>query len=283
MIKTLAYFQNFTALNGRDPLKALIQGAQTHGLVVQPNTMNADAAVIWSVLWYGRMRNNHEVFNHYRSLNRPVIIMDVGALRRNITWKVAINHMTAQGHYGHYDNLDYGRPQKLGVQLAQKSTTSRSILIAAQHAHSLQMQDWPNTVDWINTQISLVRNHSDRPIVIRPHPRNPIDVNRLSAGVTVQPPQKVISSYDSFDLDFGWHAIINHNSGVGIQSAIAGCTTVVDATSLAHPVSIEIANIDIPNQVDRDLWLTQICHTEYTVDELSHGLWYTRLEPFLHD
>jgi len=56
---------------------------------------------------------------------------------------------------------------------------------------------------------------------------------------------------------------------------------VVDATSLAAPVSINWADIEQPYTVDRDPWLVQICHTEYSVEEIQRGLWLNRLAPAL--
>ena len=53
---------------------------------------------------------------------------------------------------------------------------------------------------------------------------------------------------------------------------------VVDATSLAHPVGVAITDIEKPYVTDRDLWLAQISHTEYTVPELEQGLWLKRIE-----
>ena len=73
--------------------------------------MTADAAVIWSVLWHGRMRANRAVYEHYRSQNRPVIVIDIGALYRGTTWKLAVNHITRDGYYGHESNLDRDRPR----------------------------------------------------------------------------------------------------------------------------------------------------------------------------
>ena len=66
-----------------------------------------------------------------------------------------------------------------------------------------------------------------------------------------------------------------------IHAAIAGVRPVVDASSLAYPVGVEFADIERPYDVDRQLWLTQICHTEYTLDELKKGLWLERIKPSL--
>jgi hypothetical protein len=82
-------------------------------------------------------------------------------------------------------------------------------------------------------------------------------------------------------LGLDCHAIININSGPGIQAAIAGVRPVVDASSLAHPVGIRITDIEAPYECDREKWLVEICHTEYTVEELTQGIWITRIHSHL--
>jgi hypothetical protein len=79
-------------------------------------------------------------------------------------------------------------------------------------------------------------------------------------------------------MTFDYHTVINYNSGPGIQAAITGVPVLVDSTSLAHPVGIDISEIDAPEQKDRYQWFVEICHTEYTVDELRNGLWLKRLK-----
>jgi hypothetical protein len=100
----------------------------------------------------------------------------------------------------------------------------------------------------------------------------------LPPDVIIEQPVKVVNTYDSYNLAFDCHAIINYNSGPGIQAALAGTRPIVDVSSLAYPVSIQMENIDQPYTVDRDLWLTEICHTEYTLIEIQKGLWLQRLK-----
>jgi hypothetical protein len=102
-------------------MSAFLDCCQAAGIQTQENSMTADAAVIWSVLWHGRMRPNQGVYEHYRSQNRPVIVIDIGALYRGQTWKLAVNHVTRDGYYGHEHNLDMTRPRKLQISLAHKS------------------------------------------------------------------------------------------------------------------------------------------------------------------
>jgi hypothetical protein len=82
-------------------------------------------------------------------------------------------------------------------------------------------------------------------------------------------------------MHFDCHAVVNYNSGIGIQAAIAGCRPVVDSTSLATPVSVSLADIEQPYNIDRQQWLVEICHTEYTLTEIKQGLWLRRIEPAL--
>ena len=134
---------------------------------------------------------------------------------------------------------------------------------------------------WITQQVNQLKQYTDRPIVVRPHPRCRLNTARLPATVQFEIPHKLANTYDSFDMHFDCHAVVNYNSGIGIQAAIAGVRPVVEIGSLAYPVGIGFADIEQPYSKDRDLWLTQICHTEYTVDELRRGLWFKRIEPAL--
>ena len=83
-------------------------------------------------------------------------------------------------------------------------------------------------------------------------------------------------------MHFNCHAVINYNSGPGIQAAISGTRPIVDQTSLAHPVSINYKDIEQPYKIERELWLIEICHTEYTLDELQRGIWLKRISPALN-
>lgn len=284
MINNIAYFPLQTARNSQPVMSAILDCVQAQGIQAQENSWDSDAVIIWSMLWAGRMADNQKVWAHYRSLNRPVIIIDVGALYRNTTWKIAVNSISATGYYGHKENLDLDRPRKLGISLALNLSRNPRIVIATQHARSQQVADLASMEAWVLDQIQRIRQVSDRPIVIRSHPRSPLQIPALGplpADVTLETPVKIENSYDSYNLAFDCHAMVNYNSGPGIQAALAGTRPIVDVTSLAHPVSVDLAKLDQPYQVDRDQWLIEICHTEYTIEEIRSGLWLQRLTPAL--
>lgn len=261
---TVTYFPLQCALNSGPVMSAVINSLQHAGFRVEPNSYDADVAVIWSVLWAGRMLNNRSVYQHYRNANRPVICIEIGALNRGQTWKIALNHVNAQGYYGHQHNLDWDRPAKLGIKLQTNKLNHGRVLVAGQHRQSLQLEGVDQEA-WYLKQIE----HITKQIVVRPHPRCPLDRSRFPKDVVWEQPRKLANTYDSFDMHWNFDSVINYNSGPGIQSVIAGVPVIVDQSSLAY------------NVVDREQWLVEICHTEYTVEEIERGTWVKRigLEP----
>ncbi len=276
----VAHFPKSCAKNSAPVMSAVLSSLGRCGHSCHADSMDADVAVIWSVLWSGRMQANQEIWMHYRSQGKPVICIDVGALYRGETWKIALNNITANGYYGHTKHLDWDRPRKLGISLAINLSRNPRIVIAAQHSKSLQVEQLDSMETWIQQQIDSLQKITDRPIVIRPHPRSRLDLSCLSLtdNISIEHPQPLINTYDSYNLAFDCHAMVNYNSGPGIQAALAGTRPIVDSSSLASPVSIAVADIEKPYDLDRDQWLVEICHTEYTLNEIESGLWLQRLE-----
>jgi hypothetical protein len=269
-------FDQYGALNSAPVFAAIRAGFDRNGIKHASMDTGADVAVIWSALWHGRMVNNETIYHHYRSQGKSVIIVDIGALYRGNTWKISVNNITADGYYGHQENLDWDRPRKLGISLATQIRPNPYILIAAQHRQSLQVSE-VDIETWISAQVKQIRTVTDMPIHIRPHPRCRLRLDLLPPDVEYEIPHKVTNTYDSFDMHFDCHAVVNYNSGPGIQAAISGTRPIVDKSSLAWPVSVSIADIERSYTLDREQWLTEICHTEYTLDEIQKGTWLTRI------
>ena len=258
----IAYFPNYVAQNGVNILHAFLNGCARYGISTVEDSLDADAAVIWSVLWAGKMASNRPVYEHFTSRGLPVICIEVGALDRGHTWKIALNNVNALGYYGHQQDLDWDRPRKLGIELKHNTLTHNRILVAGQHKQSLQLQG----VDQEDWYIQKINEYAGgREVVVRPHPRCPLNRQRFPKDVVWQTPKKLANTYDSFDIEWKFDAVINYNSGPGIQAAIAGIKPVVDSTSLAYGI------------VDREKWLVEICHTEYTTDEIERGTWAKRI------
>lgn len=273
----LAYFPNQTALQSDPVWQAFLDGGKRCGLAVIENSMEADAAVIWSVLWNGRMRNNKMVFEHYRQQGKPVFIIEVGSLIRGKTWKVSVNNITTEGIYANNSDFLSDRAETLGICLSPENFSRKSeILIATQHDLSLQWQGMPSTHVWVEQLVSEIRKHSNKTVVVRPHPRGIIR-NFTIAGVRVEHPRKIPDTYDRFDIDFNYHCVINWNSGVAVQAAIAGTPVITGPTNLANDISGKISEIEGVFLPDRTAWFQRMLHTEWTIDELAQGIPQERL------
>lgn len=277
----ISYFPEYTAKNAQPVLKSFLRGCYSAGHTFVQNDMDADAVVIWSVLWQGTMAPNRRIYQHYQHLNRPVIVVDIGTLNRGVTWKIAVNNINASGVYAHTENLDWDRPAKLNVSLSTNLSSNPRIVVAGQHCNSQQVAELTSVEDWISAQIINIKQISDRPIVVRPHPRSKLDFSKLPHKVHIERPVKLANTYDSYNNSFDCHALVNYNSGPGILAALGGIRPLVDSTSLAHPVAIQLPDLDKPYNIDRDQWLVEICHTEYTLEEIEAGSWITRLTPHL--
>ena len=276
-------YQENGALNSWPVFAAFSAGLKKLGHSVVDK--DEDVGVIWSVLWQGRMRPNKLIYENSIKNNRPIIIIEVGNLKRGVTWRVGLNHINNFGIFGNQQDLDLARPQILGVLLQPENHHRRQeILIACQHSASLQWCDQPSIEQWVKQTILEIKKHSDRKIVVRPHPRSQIREKFIDAVVEI--PKKIQDSYDNFDINYNYHCVINHNSGPAVQAAINGTPVICDTSSLAHPVSEKWQNLENPQLPVRDEWFLKLCHSEWTVEEIGQGTPIIRLqkhiEHFLH-
>jgi hypothetical protein len=269
----VSIFDQFGALNSGPIFEAIQQGFVKTGAEVVRHDTSADVAVIWSNVWAGRMRPNQLIWQQFRDSNRPVVVAEVGMLKRGITWKIGLNGTTRNAAWA--PAQDPARYKKFNMSLQPWRRSGSNIVIALQRHDSHQ---WPSNVSidqWLAKTVSELKLYTDRPIVIRPHPR------QTGVGGKNYPahrPVKIAGTYDDFDfveaIQNAW-AVVNWNSGPGSIAAINGVPVFVDQSSLAAPVgNLSLVNIESPQRPDREQWFNELCHTEWFVDEIKEG------EPF---
>ena len=271
----ISIFNKFGALNSVPVFAAFKEGCKKHGIRVTEHNSSADAAVIWSHLWSGRMAPNQAVWQEFTASGRPVIVMEVGQLMRGVSWKMGINGVNARAWWG--EGTEPNRVKKLSMRL-QPWHPGDHILIAMQRSDSEQWAGLPPAEQWLTQTIAHIREHTDRPIVVRPHPRQKLPV---VPGIKIQQPQALRGTYDEFDfrsnINRAW-AVVNENSGPGSQAVIDGIPAFVGAYSMAAPVAnLDFTTIEKPLMPDRAEWLEQLCHTEWTLGEITAGLPLGRL------
>jgi hypothetical protein len=136
-------YRNFGALNSVPVFDAFADGVRASGHEIVED--GEDVAVIWSVLWNGRMAGNQQVYETCVKQNKPIMVIEVGSLKRGQTWRISEGHINGLGIFGNIENLDPLRPQKLRVNPQPEKLKRRNeILIATQHSRSLQWQGQPS-------------------------------------------------------------------------------------------------------------------------------------------
>jgi hypothetical protein len=268
--------KKFGALNSGPVFDAFHTGALALGHDVSIDN-NAGIDVIWSVLFHGRMAGNKTIWERCQREGRPCIVLEVGGIKRGTTWKVAINGINRDANWGDTRNSNDDRAVSLGLKLKPWRTDGSKILICGQHDKSLQWNGMPNMSTWVLSTIDSIQKHTDRPIVFRPHPRCKLPhIEHEFNNVYRQEPQYLNGTYDDFDMGFDdVYATVSYSSNPGIHSIIEGIPAFVSSHSLAYPVANDIDffhDINNPLRPDRQQWLNDYAHTEWTLEEISQGI-----------
>ena len=226
--------------NSKPIFDAFIKSLQDAGdTVVLNRSCNADVAVIWSVLWRGRMENYKRIWDEFRSTGRPVIVLEVGGLRRNESFKIGINGINRQADFANQE-FDGKRWPLFKHTLKPWNPTGDIIVICGQHDASEQWKGLPKMSTWIEQQISEIRKYTARPILVRPHPRNTIQFKESDfQNVKVRLPKRDFRTYDDTDfkntLERTW-AVVNHSSNPAMEAIISGVPVFISEDSLCHDV-----------------------------------------------
>jgi hypothetical protein len=272
----ISHFPNNLPNNSKLVYPQLTEAISNTDTLVASN-MNADAALIWSVLWFGQMGKNKQIWDHYRSQGKPVIVIEVGGLIRNETWKLGINGINRDADFALDVGVNPDRVKKLGVELQPWVIDNKPyILICGQHAHSQQWVDMPDMETYFRETVTRVREYSDKPIVLRSHPRFRENLHFPVKDVEWFKQQncewniakQVQQTYDSFDLENQLketHFTVSYSSNAGINSVIQGIPSVVSEHSLAYGVTSTFSDLRYP---DREDWLVDMCNIEWFADEI---------------
>jgi hypothetical protein len=148
---------------------------------------------------------------------------------------------------------------------------------------SLDVQDW--AIQTINT----LRQHADRPIVIRAHPgdkasreyldpRSPKCKIKFSKAVRLSTNANLID-----DLRNCW-AAVNYNSSPVVGAAIEGIPIfVMDPikSQCRDVANTDLAQIETPQMPDRQPWVERLAMFHWNFDELKSGECWTHMRKFI--
>lgn len=131
-----------------------------------------------------------------------------------------------------------------------------------------------SVMTWTGDVLTRIRQYSDRPVVLRPHPGDKTNHDfgallKQFANVSVSSPTTSLID----DLNNCW-AVINHNSSPAVAAAIEGVP--VFLTDADNSQCRDIANTDFsllenPNMPERQVWLNRLAMFHWSFDDLDHG------------
>ncbi len=280
---------DYGPLNSKDIFSKFIHSLRQSGEEVWVNKQapNADVAVIWSVLWQGRMAKNKNIWDRYRNANKPVVVIEVGGLKRNETWKIGINGVNREADFNN-GSVSADRWPKFDIELKQWRQTGDNIIVCGQHTNSHQWRDNPPMSRWFEQQITEIRKYTDKPIVIRPHPRNHVAIDTTKyKNVKIVGPKRDRNTYDDTDLadrlKSAW-AVVSHSSNPAMTAVFSGIPVYVSEASLSFDVGNKtFENINNPTMPDRQQWANQLSYTEWWPEEIEQGLPWKRIKKRLEE
>ena len=287
----ISVYTKFGPINSKKVFDAFIESLKNAGEEIHLNEdNNSDVTVIWSVLWQGRMLGYQKIWDECQLKNKPVVVLEVGGIKRNETFKVGINGVNREADFA--DQLihpfDISRWKLFGIELKPWRSTGDTIIICGQHHKSHQWRNNPTMNLWFEQQINEIRKHTDRPIVVRPHPRNPVglDVSKWK-NVSCKSPQRDYNTIDDTDfketLKHTW-AVINYSSNPAMIAVFNGIPVFVSEQSLCYDVgNINLNKINNPGMPDRQNWANRLAYTEWTTKEIKQGLPWTRIKKRLKE
>ena len=172
----------------------------------------------------------------------------------------------------------------LGTRLDPDRTNQQGhVLICMQRDGGFAMKQI-NPIEWLDQKLAQIRTHSQRPIVIRPHPGayHPRDFKKYlqQPGLSVVDPVK---SRLTDNLRNAWCAVF-FNSSASVAAVCAGIPIFVDDSSCVSwaVANKDLAQIDNPQCFDRTQWIWDLAAAHWTDQDSEQGLIYQKFLPYLN-
>jgi hypothetical protein len=178
-------------------------------------------------------------------------------------WKVW--HRIVKNNLQHSNIVDRpgDRWQRMGIML-QPRRYGRKIVVAVPDIKPCKFYD----IDldrWINETVGTIKQHTDRPVVVRQRAANRID------RITTDPLAQVLTD----DV----HALVTFNSNAAAESIMLGVPafTLAPANAASPVASQDLTQIESPYWADADklyAWACHLAYGQFHVRELKDGTAY---------
>jgi hypothetical protein len=284
-----------------DVLKRFVNGVTASGdvgiLHATPTIVDCDVAFIQG--WtheHGKtaphLQFRQAVIDHQRNTHKRVLIVDSNLFNyRNKENAVPYSRFSFDGVFpttGNYfwSDSDPSRWQQIsrdtGIVLKPWRESGNHILICTQRNGGWSMKGL-NVVQWITDIVKQIRQYSNRPIIVRPHPGDKKArgyLNIPGQGWTVSTNEHIVDDFVN-----AW-AVVTYNSSPGVAAAIEGIPVFVTDPTPEVSQAFSVANtnlstIEIPKTFERQHWIERISMCHWTRDELSNGSAWRHMKKYV--
>lgn len=259
----------------------------------------ADIAIVngWTKKMIGGLdggkKNRNTVIAAQEAAGKPAWCIERGFLLDREKWSaMSIGGFCSNGGDFRAEDMPPDRWEKLGIELKPWRTGGKVILLCAQVPWDAQVDDG-NHIAWLEKTVREIRQHTDRPVVFRAHPKayrrgNPYGELSGEFRDIVIPPEGMNLTNPpttTFEEDLaGAHSVVCYNSNVAVLATVAGVPVFTGAPCLADPIACRELNlIDSINSTEgpcllaaRQQWAYDLAYKQFHLEEFRDGL------PWLH-
>lgn len=166
----------------------------------------------------------------------------------------------------------------LDIKLESQKTSGKNIVVCLQRNGGWSMGRIA-VVDWTVDTVNKIKQHTDRTIVLRPHPGDKkafqTYIPQLSQRFKNDPQVKISGQNTPLeaDLNKAW-AVVNHNSSAIVGPVIQGYHAFItdpDRSQCAEVAHTDFGLLESPSEFDRQQWLERISMFHWKFSELEDG------------
>ena len=167
----------------------------------------------------------------------------------------------------------------LGMDLRDWRASGDHVLICLQRNGGWSMGG-QSVTDWAAWVIQTLRRHTDRRIMIRPHPGDKGGVRDANTILTTAHRQGIRRvSLSAPNTDFvtdllGCWAVVNHNSSPAVGAVIEGIPVFVtdpDRSQARDVANLDLSKIEQPELFDRQAWVERLSQFHWNFDDITTG------------
>jgi hypothetical protein len=167
----------------------------------------------------------------------------------------------------------------LGINMQPWRANGKHILVCLQRDGGWSMKGI-DLNQWTIQTVTRLRQLTDRPILIRPHPKFQVNLHSVLSLPNVY--QSTSGNTLQADLTDAWASVF-YNSSSSVAAVLAGVPVFADDHDCVawHVSNHDLINIEAPIMPDRTQWLYDLCACHWTDEESRSGAIYQKFLPFV--